>query len=265
MSAHNITNTLLFALSRPSRLAVLLKKAWRRVTDRGGSISPQENLAWITSNCQDFPELARGIDPELWRQAEAVGAGIKERARQLLTDPGLPLGGGGYYPMLYFIARLLRPGCVVETGVAAGFTSQAFLTALSDNGKGKLYSSDFPYFRLPDPEKYIGILVEDRLRNRWELYKEGDARNLPRILAKTALVDLFHYDSDKSYAGRSSAISRVAGKMAPHGIMIMDDIQDNSFFHDYVTRQRLSCWRIFAFEGKYIGVIGRLDSRARQG
>jgi hypothetical protein len=35
----------------------------------------------------------------------------------------------------------------------AGFSSSAILTALKENGEGILYSSDFPYFRIKNPEK----------------------------------------------------------------------------------------------------------------
>ena len=32
----------------------------------------------------------------------------------------------------------------------------------------------------------------------------------------------------------------------------MDDIQDNSFFHDYILKFKNLKWYIFKFEGKYI-------------
>ena len=39
----------------------------------------------------------------------------------------------------------------------------------------------------------------------------------------------------------------------------MDDIQDNSFFYDYVLELVNSNWYIFKFEGKYIGVVGNFN------
>jgi len=36
------------------------------------------------------------------------------------------------------------------------------------------------------------------------------------------------------------------------------DIQDNSFFHDYIEENQSISWHIFEFKGKYIGFIGKL-------
>ena len=35
----------------------------------------------------------------------------------------------------------------------------------------------------------------------------------------------------------------------------MDDIQDNSFFYDFVIKNKLNKWKIFSFENKYVGMI----------
>ena len=64
---------------------------------------------------------------------------------------------------------------------------------------------------------------------------EGDRRNLPAILEEVTSVDLFHYDSDKTYAGRQYAVDLVTGRLAPGGIVAMDDIQDNLFFRDWAS------------------------------
>ena len=39
----------------------------------------------------------------------------------------------------------------------------------------------------------------------------------------------------------------------------MDDIQDNSFFYDYVEETKPDSWYVFEFEGKYVGMIGKLE------
>ena len=87
------------------------------------------------------------------------------------------LGGGGFYPLLFFIVKYIKPNIVVETGVAAGFSSYAILKAIEENKKGRLYSSDFPYFRIPNPEKYIGIIVPEKLKKSWDLLIDGDNIN----------------------------------------------------------------------------------------
>ena len=71
-------------------------------------------------------------------------------------------------------------------------------------------------------------------------------------------MDVFHYDSDKSYSGRAHAMSLITERMSHQGLIIMDDVQDNSFFFDYITNNNISEFSIFDFENKYIGLIGSL-------
>jgi hypothetical protein len=71
-------------------------------------------------------------------------------------------------------------------------------------------------------------------------------------------VDLFHYDSDKSYSGRKFALTTISPSLNPQGIILMDDIQDNSFFYDYVEETRPNSWYVFNFQKKFVGMIGRL-------
>lgn len=248
--------------AQPKRFAVMAGKVINRLFDRQGTLSPEANHAWLRTHCSNYALVAAALNPALWDEAKRVGDEIQERADAVLKELDVDLGGGGIHPFLYFVTRLLQPYVVVETGVAAGFSSCAFLSALRTNGRGRLLSSDFPYFRLPDPERYIGIIVDEHLKDRWTLLLEGDASNLPAIVQAAGKADLFHYDSDKSYSGRAVAMSVMQKAMRPLGIIIMDDIQDNSFFHDYVRANRIDQWSVFEFRGKFIGMIGDLKSAA---
>ena len=156
------------------------------------------------------------------------------------------------------MARYYQPQVVVETGVAVGYSSQTFLSALEKNGSGKLFSSDFPYFRLKDPQQYIGVLVEQRLRGNWQLYTQGDELNLGAILPQVKQIDLFHYDSDKRYKGREAALAIVRPKLSSNAVLIMDDIQDNAFFYDWVysSPEYAGKWRVFSQGSKFIGSTG---------
>ena len=122
----------------------------------------------------------------------------------------------------------------METGVAAGYSAAAFLQALRTNGQGRLYSSDFPYFRLSQPEKYIGAVVRPELRTNWDLHLEGDRNNLKKILRKLSGIDILHYDYDKSFRGRRNTMRLVIRLAGEPGLTVMDDIGDNSYFHDLV-------------------------------
>jgi len=149
---------------------VMVKKALRRLTDYQHASVLADNIAWIRANCRDFALYATKTDSNLWTQALAYSETLEARADEVLSAAGVGLGGGSFYPMLYFLACHRKPGVILETRVAAGYSSQVLLKALDLNGEGALFSSDFPYFRLANPEKYIGILVEERLKTRWHLY-----------------------------------------------------------------------------------------------
>lgn len=256
MQELKIKNVLNQAL-KPSRLSTMLRKVYARLFDVRSSLSKEENLEWIQSRCLEFSEYASKIDPELWKETEEVSQIIARKSQDILSEIGIKLGGAGFYPALYFITRYTKPDCIVETGVAAGFSSYAFLYAIGKNRKGSLYSSDFPYFRISNPEKYIGIVVDPALKSNWNLYIEGDVINLSKISKKVEHIDIFHYDSDKSYSGRMNALSIIGGKMDEASIILMDDIQNNSHFHDLVSRRNLN-YCIFEFQSKYIGLIGKL-------
>jgi predicted O-methyltransferase YrrM len=221
----NLVNVARFALAKPGNLGVMARKVLKRFLD------PSSSDRWETSI--DPAEYANQVEPELWAEAKVFGETLRGRADRILQSVPFEIGGGADYEFLYWLTRLLKPSVVVETGVAAGWTSEAFLQAIKVNGNGKLYSSDFPYFRVKDPERYVGILVSDR--SNWELHIDGDENALPRIVASVPQIDLFHYDSDKSYSGRQMAADLVLPKLK--GPFIMDDIADNKWFRHF-TKDR---------------------------
>ncbi len=249
-------NTLKSAMD-PSKARVMIGKVIKRFTDTQGTIDAAQNKQWLAANARSLDDWLVKLDLSLQAEMKEFMVRLDGHAKQVLTAIPYDLGGGGGVPLLYALTCLRKPENVVETGVASGFSSATFLAAMEKNGSGHLYSSDFPYFRIPDPEKYIGVVVEAHLKNRWSLYVKGDAKNLPAIVsAMKAPVDLFHYDSDKSYDGRLQAMDIIAPALATDGIIIIDDIQDNCFFHDLVTQKSIKDWSVFSYEGKYIGVIG---------
>jgi predicted O-methyltransferase YrrM len=233
----------------------MFEKGWVRLSELVRSKSGTARAAGATELLQTIEPFAMSVSLELWSEAAAFAESLHEQGAARLAALPVKLGGGGRYDLLYFLTRFLRPRIVVETGVAAGYSTQAILKALQVNGSGRLYSSDFPYFRLDQPEQYIGILVDDSLKANWELYVEGDAKNLRQIAAKIDRVDLLHYDSDKTYQGRKSALKILEPLLSQDAIIVMDDIQDNSFFHDYV-RDTTRVWRVFDGGEKLVGLIG---------
>lgn len=198
--------------------------------------------------------VTRPLDSKLWDEAQAFGDELEKHARKVFAGIDHDLGGGGDYRFLYWLTRYRRPSVIVETGVAAGWSSQAFLSALKTNRKGRLYSSDLPMFRLPNPERFVGILVEPELRENWSLELDGDELNLPRILAKVETIDIVHYDSDKMASGRDFAIGLLKPRLSPGGIIIMDDIFNDDWFRNYVT----STGAQFHVVDREYGIIGEI-------
>lgn len=232
----------------------MLHKVWLRITEFRRRSEASNSIAWCRKNAQSLEDFACGLDSELWDEAVEFSERLRAEAVEKLKSIGMDLGGGGDYRLLYFLSRHLNPNVVVETGVAAGYSTQAILSALHTNNKGRLYSSDFPYFRLDQPSRFVGFLVAEELKDRWELYDKGDRINLPIICRSVDTIGLLHYDSDKSRAGREYALRTMESRLNAGSVAIMDDIQDNLFFCDYVDRYECD-YRVFEFENKFLGLI----------
>jgi predicted O-methyltransferase YrrM len=236
---------------RPSYLPVMVGKVRARL--RPGS--RDEALAWAAARAESVDTFAASLDAALWAEAGEWADAFEPGARETLASIGVPLGGGGHHRLLHFLTRLRRPAVVLETGVAAGWSSSAVLTALAANGQGTLWSSDFPYFRLEDPERYVGCIVPEALRDGWHLYLRGDRANLAEILPQCGPISLFHYDSDKSVEGRSFGMAAVRPHLTPDAVIVCDDIDDNTWFRDWVVGEGLA-HRVFERGGKYVGLVG---------
>lgn len=246
--------------------AIMVQKVLHRWKERGVSKSPDAARDWCRRQQRDLGSWMESLDPGLAAEAATFRKQQKSLAEARLAEVPFDLGGGGAYDLLYLLVKLLRPRTVVETGVAAGFSSRAILTALMENGQGELHSSDFPYFRVPDPERFIGYIVEPDLRKRWTLFVKGDAANLPKIVDAIKTVDLLHYDSDKTYAGRDFALQLLQPRFHAETLIVFDDIQDNQHFQHFVER-RGKKFLVFEFEGKWVGMTGGPDwmySESRQ-
>jgi predicted O-methyltransferase YrrM len=190
---------------------------------------------WASDVAMPIDQWAIDRAPALWDETQRFVTELREYAQTVLRpldERGIDLGGGGSIELLYFMVRLHQPELVLETGVAAGWSSHAVLAALEHNGHGQLRSSDFPYFRMVNPEQYVGVLVPDNLKHRWSLALHGDRRNLSKLLEKGDRVDLVHYDSDKSRPGRDWFAKAIQPYLATNATIIWDDIVDNLAFRD---------------------------------
>jgi predicted O-methyltransferase YrrM len=247
-----LTNIVRRTLDPRFRLEAL-RKARQHLRGRLNASDRAESEAWCRDHAENPAEWAARIDANAWTEASNFAIAQSEHASRRLKDAPAGIGGGGSTALLHFLVRTRRPARVVETGVAAGHTSRAILSAIAANGHGHLWSSDLPYFTLERGESYIGMIVEDELKGAWSLRTEGDRRCLPAIVEEAAPIDLFHYDSDKSRDGRTFAWSLVAPRLAPDAIVLFDDIQDNGHFRE-LTRT-VKTFHVFAFRWNWVGLI----------
>ena len=251
-----LRNTLRWRFLRNLPDKVLSRLDYLRERGQAGSVA-----AWCREHEVDAVELMRSRDADLAAEAEAVGERIAAHGREVLASRRIPAATAADHRLLYFLVRSHRPENVVETGVAAGFSSEAILSALDANGHGHLWSSELPYVRLPDPESEVGVVVSDEHRRRWTLFLDGDRANLRRIAAEAPTVDLLHYDSDKARRGRRFALRRLDPRLADGATLVFDDIDDNGHFRDLVESTGASFF-VVAAPGKWVGVIEGWDPAA---
>lgn len=246
-----ILNVMRFS-TRPGRMRVVTKKVLARLGGVYNKEASDEVRRWCAERGRDYADWAAELDPDLWSEASEFAHDLEDNARRRLDATKIQFGGGAAYALLYFLVRKRRPQFVIETGVAAGWSSAAILTAMERNGIGHLWSSDFPYFRQAGAADQIGLLVAPELHKRWTLLIDGDEENLPKIMQQVPRVDLLHFDSDKTYKGRTFAFATVKPKLAEDAIVIFDDVQDNTHFIDIARPDAV----VFQERRKYLGILG---------
>jgi predicted O-methyltransferase YrrM len=145
-----------------------------------------------------------------------------------------PMSGAAYLELCYAVVRLLRPAQVIETGVALGYSTAAVLQALGDNGTGHLTSVDLPVFS-PGTTRFTAMAVPDQLRDplRWRLFFGPDRQVLPSVLERLGAIDVFFYDSDKSYRGMRKTWMLAWPHLKPGGVLIADDIHMHDAFFEF--------------------------------
>ena len=210
------------------QFAISVSEAVRRITGAGHSASVQEKFK-----------------------------SVFEAAHKKVAQCPVVMGGAGDLDLLYYVVRNLKAENVIETGVAYGWSSLALLLGLQDQKGSRLVSTDMPYIQ-GNNDAYVGLVVPAELRPHWDLIRLADRQALPMALAKLRTIDVCHYDSDKTYAGRMWAYPKLWAALRPGGYFISDDIGDNVGFRDFAHQIGIapmiirSDWK----EGtKYVGIL----------
>ena len=227
----------------------------------------------IIKNIFNRKSAFRGKDKtQQWAESKAVSQdvaieklfGLKMRSFETLFPEELKLalekekecpikmGGAGALELIYHACEFTQAKNMIETGVAYGWSSFAALLSL-EKRNGTLYSSDMPYLG-QDGDQYVGYIVPENLKTNWKLFRHADKESLPKIFGEENSMDVVHYDSDKSYEGRTWAYHQLYKHLREGGVFISDDIGDNSAYQDFCEEMRINSM-IVEFEGKFVGLF----------
>jgi GT2 family glycosyltransferase/predicted O-methyltransferase YrrM len=194
----------------------------------------------LPADVRPFPEL----EPELWRSAHEATARCPVK-----------MGGPAHLDLVHHLVRHLRPWTVVETGVASGWSSLAMLAAMERNTRGHLFSVDMPYAKRGN-DAYVGVAVPHELRKRWTMDRRPDRDALPEMARRLSTIDVAHYDSDKSHEGRSYAYPMLWSLLRPGGLLISDDVEDNSAFAEFAESCGVEPWILEKEKkGNFTGIL----------
>ena len=245
----------------PEILKIYFQKIGAKFVPR--NIANKKYLEWLSRHAIEIGDFCRDLDPDLWLKSQDYADQLDERAVNEIA-PGIlsSMGGGGASALLFFLGVKLKPKYIFETGVSLGYSSATLLASANEStegGEARLFSSDFPYPGLPDSHRNIGLLVPERYKRLWRLETRGDSLNIPALLNEMPRVDLAHYDSDKSYAGREFFFSQVQAKIHGKSVVIFDDIHENQHFLDLVTKLEADEFCVFRFKSKFIGMLGKVS------
>ena len=245
----------LWYLRRPRLYREMVRKAWATALGRRGrdgsrakaerwcsqrAISAREAIRLLTGSPPSEPIASRF--PAVFAAAQAAAAKCP-----------VEMGGAANLDLLFAAAEALEAQRAIETGVAYGWSSLALLLSLSARPGGRLVSTDMPYTGRNN-DRFVGCVVPRELRPHWRLIDRADRDGLPLALRDLPAIDLCHYDSDKSYAGRMWAYPRLFAALRPGGCFISDDVGDNRAFRDFcraVGRKPI----VVESDGKYVGVL----------
>ncbi|GLK69708.1 O-methyltransferase [Hansschlegelia plantiphila] len=245
--------TALWFAQRPSHWAQAMELGARMFRpDRDGPVEAAKARAWAGARAVPVAEALAAVGvpgavPEIDRALIA-------EAEELGRKAAVAMGGPGDINLLYAAVRLTGARRVVETGVAYGWSSLAILSAFDGMEDRRLVSVDMPYPKMGN-DAFVGIVVPERLRAPWTIIREPDRRGLKKaIRAAGGPLDLCHYDSDKSWYGRRYGFPLLWDALAPGGLFVCDDIQDNMAFAEDMERLRAP-FAVTAYANKFVGVV----------
>lgn len=248
-------------LQHPAYYVEMGRHAMRRLRTDKNELRKQKqaSIEWCEANAVTANQVVEAIVPTYEfvtfseKFPELVEAGWK-------TIQKFPTDGkrcAGDLDLIYNVTGAIGASRVIETGVAAGWSSLAILLAISSKENARLISTDLPY-AFDGANDYVGCVVPKELAARWTLIRLADREGLPSALGELPVIDLCHYDSDKSFEGRMWAYPKLWDALVEGGVFLSDDIDDNLAFRDFAQAVKRKPFVIAspATNGiKYVGAI----------
>lgn len=209
--------------------------------------------AWAAERAVPLAEALAVVGLEAQGPLPALSPETLAEARERMALSQVEMGGAGDLDLLHAVAVLSGATRVIETGVAYGWSSLSLLSAIAERPGARLVSVDMPYPKMGN-DPFVGIVVPDHLRPHWTLLREPDRPGIERAIALVGQpLDLVHYDSDKSHAGRRYGYPLLWNALRPGGIFISDDIQDNFGFREFMERTGTP-FAVTGMGGRYVGM-----------
>jgi cytoskeletal protein RodZ/predicted O-methyltransferase YrrM len=235
----------------PAAAAKLLRDpvgAWWRIYDRAGMYLDRRRPRHPYQPKQDWEARLQawlGMDPDIdiapdFRALWPEIVGLLE-AGGFRTGPESFFSGNDGDPefvrAIWHVTRTLRPKKIVETGVAHGVSTRFILEALKRNDSGQLWSIDLAPTD-PAIAAEIGVAARGCCPDRWTLIEGSSRRRLPRLLTEIGPIDLFIHDSLHTTPNLRFELETVWPALRRGGYIVVDDIDTNSAFHDFLAAHR---------------------------
>lgn len=133
----------------------------------------------------------------------------------------------------YAAIRALKPGLIVETGIANGVSSAYLLLAIKKNGRGRLHSVGLGEPEFLPAGREAGWFAPKWLREPWQIHL-GDAREiLPGLLSRLGEIDVFIHDSLHTYEHMLWEFQTAHPFLRPGALLLADDALWNTAFRDF--------------------------------
>ena len=162
--------------------------------------------------------------------------------------------GPGMLEFLFTAILVNKPLKIIETGVAAGASTNTILSALKLNGVGKLFSLDIT--------EQVGELVDEILKPSWQLQilpEIGREKSFAKHLLDNQDATLFLHDSDHSDSWQIKEFENVIREIPEIGLILFDDIGQGLI---NFIKLNFKNFEIIVFDEnrKFSGIISKIRS-----